>query len=58
MSDNTALWEEIGILQADKATCLGEIERLTNELNALKKRMHDMELAFHDHVQLSPEVQS
>lgn len=53
MIEILALQEEIGILQADKATCLAEIERLTNELAKLQKRINAMELAFHDHVQLS-----
>jgi len=52
-----ALQEEIGILSADKATCLAEIERLTNELKKLQKRINAMELAFHDHVQLSKDGQ-
>ena len=48
-----ALQEEISILSADKATCLAEIEFLTNELKRLQKRMSELELALHDHIQLS-----
>ena len=42
MSGNDGLVEEIGILQADKATCLAEIERLSKELIAANARIDQL----------------